>query len=118
MWEWNPEPDKLERLEPTMSLILHTLSSIYSLAFALNYLQKGIMQKSKSKCFLEHSIFEFPQKIEQIPWPGNYEELQKERKGVTIGQHLKDKAPEEISGPGSYKVKSHIVEGPHIQFEY
>ena len=100
-----------------MSLILHTLSSIYSLAFALNDLQKGIMQKSKSKCFLEHSIFEFVQKIEQIPGSENYEELQKERKGVTVGQHLKDRAPEEISGPGSYKEKSHIVEGPHIQFE-
>ena len=27
----------------------YALSSIYSFAFALNYLQKGIMQKSKSK---------------------------------------------------------------------
>ena len=109
MWEWNPEPDKLERSEHTMSLILHTLSSIYSLAFALNDLQKGIMQKSKSKYFLEHSILEFAQKIEQISGPGDYEELQKERKEVTIGQRLKDRAPEEISGPGSYKEKSHII---------
>ena len=39
---------------------------------------------------MEHNIFEFAQKIEQIPEPGNYEELQKERKGVTIEQRLKD----------------------------
>ena len=107
----------MERPEHARSLILHTLSSIYSLVFASNDLQKGIMQKSKSKCFLEHSIFEFAQKIEQIPRQGDYEELQKERKGVTIGQRLKDKTPEEISGPGSYKEKSHIVDGSHIQFE-
>ena len=29
----------------------------------------------------------------------DHEELQKERKGVTIRQHLKDRAPEEIPEP-------------------
>ena len=49
-------------------------------------------------------------KIEQAPGQGDYEELQKERKGATIGQYLNDRAPEEIPGTGSCKEKSHFDE--------
>ena len=41
-----------------------------------------------------------------------FQNLLQEAQGVTIGQRLKDRAPKETPGPGQYKEKSHIVEGP------
>ena len=38
--------------------------------------------------------------------------LLQEAQGVTTEQRQKDRASEEILGPGAYKEKSHIVEGP------
>ena len=118
LWEWNPELDKLEWLKNTILPILHTLSSIYSLAFALNDLQKGIMQKSKRKCFLEHNNFEFVQQDWANTRTRRLWKLQKEKKRAAIRLYWKDRTPDEIPGPGSYKEKSHIVEGSHVQFEY
>ena len=43
---------------------------------------------------------------------------QSEERGITIGHRLQNKGPEDQLGPGVYKEKSHILEGPHIQFEY
>ena len=40
--------------------------------------------------------------------------LLQEAQGVIIGQRLKDRALEEIPGPGAYKEMSHIVERPQI----
>ena len=33
-------------------------------------------------------------------------------KGVTIGEKLKERAPEDLPAPGQYTEKSYIVEGP------
>ena len=52
------------------------------------------------------------QRIEQTPGPGDYEELKKEMKGVTIGEKLKERKPEDLPAPGQYTEKSYIVEGP------
>ena len=61
----------------------------------------------------QYSIYQRrDQKIEQTPGPGDYEDLKEQKKGVTIGERLKDRAPEELPGPGNYEQKSHIVEGP------
>ena len=40
----------------------------------------------------------------------------KGEKGTAIRLYWKDRTPDEILGPGSYKDKSHTVEGPHVQF--
>ena len=44
-------------------------------------------------------------KIEQTPGPGDYEDLKEQPKGVTIGGRLKDRAPEDMPGPGNYTEK-------------
>ena len=36
------------------------------------------------------------------------------KEGITIDQKLQDKGSEDRPGPGVYKEKLHIVEGPHI----
>ena len=41
-----------------------------------------------------------------------------EKKGITIGERLKEKGPEELPGPGNYVEKSHIVEGATVQSIY
>ncbi len=50
--------------------------------------------------------------IEATPGPGEYEHIEKEGKGVTIGERRG--APEQPQGPapGDYEIKSSIIEGP------
>ena len=38
--------------------------------------------------------------------------------GTSIGQRLKDKAPEAISGLGQYNEKLYIVEGPQYFYKF
>ncbi|CAI2384789.1 unnamed protein product [Moneuplotes crassus] len=52
------------------------------------------------------------QRIDQTPGPGDYEFIQKQNKGVVMGQKFKNKEPEDMPGPGNYEGKSHIQEGP------
>ena len=54
------------------------------------------------------------EKIEQTPGPGDYDEIKKQGKGVTIGVKFKEREQEELPGPGHYEEKSRIVEGPQF----
>ena len=61
----------------------------------------------------QYSIYQKrDQKIEQTPGPGDYNQPEKEQKGVTIGQRFGEKKIEDLPAPGQYSTKSHIVEGP------
>ena len=44
--------------------------------------------------------------IEQTPGPGDYNQPEKEQKGVTIGKRINDKRGEDLQAPGQYKVRS------------
>ena len=46
------------------------------------------------------------QEIEQTPGPGDYNQPEKEQKGVTIGKRINDKRGEDLQAPGQYKVRS------------
>ena len=51
----------------------------------------------------QYSIYQKrDQKIEQTPGPGDYNEPEKEKKGVTIGQRIADKKTEDLPAPGQY----------------
>ena len=39
-------------------------------------------------------------KVEQTPGPGEYEDKEDRGKGVTIGERLREKAPEDAPAPG------------------
>ena len=52
------------------------------------------------------------EKILQSVGPGEYETPVEKGKGVTIGQRMQSKAPEELPAPGDYELKSTIKEGP------
>ena len=61
----------------------------------------------------QYSIYQKrDQKIEQTPGPGDYNEPEKEKKGVTIGKRIADKKVEDLPAPGQYESKSALVEGP------
>ncbi|MBK8156474.1 MAG: hypothetical protein IPK55_11000 [Streptococcus sp.] len=48
----------------------------------------------------------------QTPGPGEYELKEEGGKGVTIGERLKERKPEDLPAPGQYEIKSRIIEGP------
>ena len=48
--------------------------------------------------------------IEQTPGPGDYNQPEKEQKGVTIGKRINDKRGEDLQAPGQYKVRFKIWE--------
>ncbi|MBK8156470.1 MAG: hypothetical protein IPK55_10980 [Streptococcus sp.] len=50
--------------------------------------------------------------MEQTPGPGEYELKEEGGKGVTIGERLKERKPEDLPAPGQYEIKSRIIEGP------
>ena len=52
------------------------------------------------------------QKYNDNPGPGQYEASESKRKPITIGEKLKERAPEDMPGPGNYDQKSKIQEGP------
>ena len=43
------------------------------------------------------------QKYNDNPGPGAYEASEEKRRPVTMGQKLRDRAPEELPGPGNYE---------------
>ena len=70
-------------------------------------------QKSKIVEGPQYSIYEKrPDKIEPTVGPGEYEAPQERSKGVTIGERLREKGPEDMPAPGQYEQRSKIQEGP------
>ena len=55
-----------------------------------------------------------PDKLERTVGPGEYEAPAEKQKGVTIGERLREKAPEDLPAPGQYEQKSKIIEGPQF----
>ena len=47
-------------------------------------------------------------KYNDNPGPGAYEASEEKRRPVTMGTKLRDKAPEELPGPGNYEQRSKI----------
>ena len=49
----------------------------------------------------QYSMYEKREtKIESTPGPGEYEDAEEKSKGVTIGERLREKAPEDMPAPG------------------
>jgi hypothetical protein len=51
-------------------------------------------------------------KIERTVGPGEYEIPQEAVKGVTIGERMRERLPEDVPAPGQYEISSKIIEGP------
>ena len=96
----------------------YTPYTLFYLFFGFCFEWPSKRNHAKSKCFLEHNNFEFVQQDWANTRTRRLWKLQKEKKGAAIRLYWKDRTPDEIPGLGSYKEKSHIVEGSHVQFEY
>ena len=73
-----------------------------------NYDQRGLVGEGP-----KYSMYEKRDtKFNDNPGPGQYEASQEKRKPVTMGEKLRDRAPEDLPGPGNYDLKSKIQEGP------